>query len=227
MVEMLVAVAIVAILAAMLMPALGKAKSAANMGGCIANLRQIGAGIFSYTSEHDGYLPPEPPLSLNGFFMDVYAGQFSTAAGSATTSYGAAYYYGPTVKTWICPGDNTMGGLQSRGATNGVPGGNTGVNAHSYAANRLVLNRRTMEIPRPAQSILMTDFQWGIIGTRAIWPHSPPWSDNFPTKWHNGIINCLFVDGHVEPLRAETIKWGGSNTRLWYADYPSSGLVLK
>lgn len=226
LVELLIVIAIAGVLAALIFPVFGKAKSSANAAICAANLRQIGTGILASVGENDGKLPPEPALSLNGFLMDALAGTYETSGTHSTTSYGAKVARGPIVKSWICPGDPTRGGWQRFGAPNGVPGNNdaeTGVNAHSYSANRLVLNRKLGEIPRPGQSILMTDFQWFVPGTRLIWPDISPWKDNIPTTWHKGgFVNCLFVDGHVESLSAKTLVWGQSNTRLWYSDYPES-----
>lgn len=55
LVETLVVVAVVALLAALLMPALWTARSLANRTACISNLRQIGQAARMYLQDYGGY----------------------------------------------------------------------------------------------------------------------------------------------------------------------------
>lgn len=58
LIEMLVVVAVIGILASLLLPALARAKHAANMIVCKNNLRQWGLGLCMYTDDFRAY-PPE------------------------------------------------------------------------------------------------------------------------------------------------------------------------
>lgn len=58
LIELLVVISIVAILAAILLPALGLVKSAARTSTCQSNLRQMGIGTAMYVGENEGILPP-------------------------------------------------------------------------------------------------------------------------------------------------------------------------
>ena len=57
LIELLIVIAIIAILASMLLPALGKAKEAAKNLGCKNNLRSISQTIQSYTTDFDDMYP--------------------------------------------------------------------------------------------------------------------------------------------------------------------------
>ncbi|MGC8977603.1 MAG: DUF1559 domain-containing protein, partial [Candidatus Ratteibacteria bacterium] len=67
-------IAIIAILAAMLLPALARAREQARRGVCISNLKQIGLGIHMYAQDYDENFPA---YDYNGGFsiVDCGAGQ--------------------------------------------------------------------------------------------------------------------------------------------------------
>jgi len=59
LVELLVVIAVIAILGALLLPALSRAKSAAVAMACRNNLKQWGLATHLYATGHDDFLPPE------------------------------------------------------------------------------------------------------------------------------------------------------------------------
>src|SRR6059058_675293 len=63
LVELLVVIGIIALLISILLPALNKARKAANTVKCMANLRSIGQGLQLYASQNKNYIPGSPNTS--------------------------------------------------------------------------------------------------------------------------------------------------------------------
>lgn len=57
LIELLVVIAIIGLLAAMLMPTLGRAKEAGRSTACVSNLRQIGIALQIYVGDNNNRLP--------------------------------------------------------------------------------------------------------------------------------------------------------------------------
>src|SRR5438093_6824746 len=57
LIELIVVIGIIAVLMALLMPGLNRARDSARAVRCAAQLRQIGQAIYSYATNHHGMTP--------------------------------------------------------------------------------------------------------------------------------------------------------------------------
>jgi len=75
LVELLVVMAIIGILAAIILPSLGKARARAKAISCRANMSQLGKGLLNYASEFRNYLPDWGTTAFSGRFPGDEASQ--------------------------------------------------------------------------------------------------------------------------------------------------------
>ena len=73
LIEFLITIAIIAILAAMLLPALNRAREAARRISCVNNIRGIySGGIILYVNDFNGWLPPTADNAQYVAFVNLY-----------------------------------------------------------------------------------------------------------------------------------------------------------
>ena len=171
LVELLVAISIVATLLAMVMPALSLARRKARTAACMNNLRQLGQAMSQYKSEQSDFFParlnesaallPDPAGSWS-LLPTAYAGQ------SAPNMASFARYCGDT-KILHCP---ELGGAST----------------DSYGLNGRVINvvQTFKQIPNPSSTPLVFDtripvgYYYGDLDNR-----------------HLGHANIMYADTHV------------------------------
>jgi prepilin-type N-terminal cleavage/methylation domain-containing protein/prepilin-type processing-associated H-X9-DG protein len=126
LVELLVVIGIIAILIALLLPALASAREAAKATQCLSNQRQNAMAIAMYVNESKGFLPPYrltqgTPAQPVPHYMD----------------YLTAFYYKEAVGSMLCPSDPSPQGPRPR-----IYSGTRDL-FYSYALNGNLPKRRT------------------------------------------------------------------------------------
>ncbi len=120
LIELLVVIAIIAILAAILLPALSRARSAADTIVCRSNLRQILLGMSLYVQQFGAY--PQSGQWVVQLEPSVGAPWPDTNIDATVT-----HYLGPRQGVWACPGYSRVKGIFGY-----IDGGNGNAGCYLY-----------------------------------------------------------------------------------------------
>lgn len=189
--ETLAVLVILAILGIFLMGAVKKFQKRAQTSACSSNLRQLGAIICQFSTDHNGDLLPTlqrtDPKTGSGIVW------FQILNESGTLPF----------ETWErklnsimrCPSRTSP---NPRGYPNSLPsrdynGSHYGMNTYPGADNMIAVDGPRIKmaaIQHPSRTLLLSETDW----TYQIYPTSPT-KRIYP---HDGGCNLLFADGHAE-----------------------------
>ena len=212
LIELLVVIAIIGILAALLLPAMGRAKASAQRTQCLNNLRQINLGIHLYAADHNDTLPAAPnvtgdTLSTNdcGIFYKRLVKSYVGLAGASSLQdkvfacpSDTFYYDWPSL---ACQSRSMHDQYESDYSSYAFSGGNGCTDPPPPALHEAcypgVFGRKQGSIRDPVRTVLSLEFA-------AVFP----WSWHEPRRLPSGQCgvkdarNLLgFVDGHVSYTR--------------------------
>ena len=232
LVELLVVIALIAVLASLLLPALAQARARAQAMTCLNNTKQLGIAWQLYATDHEdqlpynlGYVPTAGPaaersrLNWADGLLDWELSSDNTNIATLTEA-SLGTYVGRTTAVYRCPADRAVSQLQREAGWSG--------RVRSYSMNAMVGNAGALSsggfnknnpeyvqffkltmIPKASEIFVFLDehpdsVDDGYFVNRA---YKYEWND-LPASYHNGACAFSFADGH-----SLLHRWQNSSTK--------------
>ena len=200
LVELLVVIAVIAVLASLLLPALGKAREKAKEINCASNLKQQCLGLMSYSADYNSWLPP-------------------TRVDMGSSRY---YFWGNYIndnylgnpKVYLCPSHTNPSIMQFWG------GGEWGVGKETRSGNTYGYNLRPSDnyttnswecdvakayqltrFNTPSGSMIVSEARLDTPSAEGWYVYNFGGTNNATVIFNHGRnANVLYVDGHTSPV---------------------------
>lgn len=237
LIELLTALAVLLILAALILPVIGQTRRKAWQTTCISNQRQTGSALSLYVQDFDETYPNsrfDPPGSSKSGSLETRSWRSVLAPylhnrqvmvcpanpdnrlpandPNFTISYAANMTFNPRDYPIVPPSDSTGSGIFGKALSPGVKSVSVVRPAECIAVVE------TVHLP---DSAFVVDFAADYAIQDANGHTAVVYKDCLFTG-HSGLSDFLFCDGHVKALKP-TATYHGNLTNFWYRDATSLG----
>lgn len=230
LIELLIVIAIIAVLAAMLLPALSRAKDLAREINCRSNIKQLGYYWFAYMDDNADFLLPvrqysNAPYVANSINFELWIEHImmNYIIGGSKSSAATAHRR----KILICPADANVRETyysvriaHSYGYNAGLGGGYSPASPASY------LYKLGKGVPYLEKTPVFGDtwayyrfpgkegeWAYGVYSAYILYTYSRGNVGRFGA--HGSKMNTGFLDGHVEGTDKLYVNWDSGAVDLW------------
>lgn len=195
LIELLIVIAIIAILASLLLPSLSRAREVAYRIQCAGRMKQVNTAVILYCQDYDASIPvlvsPPPTKLLMNYYLLSYLGlPINTTSNILKFSCPVSYRLNVQIDRYTANGD--IFPYYSSGS-----GGWLDLNLQPGRIDRIKDSSHTFTFYCQAPSL--SGFYSTYINRLKI---GHPYCN--VGLIHNGNVNIGFIDGHVESKRAVT-----------------------
>jgi prepilin-type processing-associated H-X9-DG protein/prepilin-type N-terminal cleavage/methylation domain-containing protein len=221
LVELLAVVAIIAVVAALLLPAISRPQAKAHQAGCLNNLRQLGLGLQDFAADNHAY-----PSGISGTNSDSPGTwMLQLQRGGFDVSKPATNFFSQGV--WRCPSatfpqDAYNGrasplsyGYNVYGSRHAGSTDTLGLMGHFVSLSAMFAPIKESEVSVPSDMMALGDsFSGGVFLVRG-----PP--GKRASARHQNKVNVAFCDGHVESQTLESVFQSTNDVALarWNRDH--------